>query len=155
MTLAQTAVAETKICCACPQNGRQPVENFNKNIRKKDGRDSRCKVCARLSAKESYRRHRKKVMHRSYHRRIGYNARLAAMKSERGCYVCGEQDDSCLDFHHIDPSIKDDVVRNVVKRGAAWPTIVAEVEKCLVLCANHHRQWHAGRFCFLPRENNG
>lgn len=48
-----------------------------------------------------------------------------------------------LDFHHIDESTKEfelsqrDLTRN-------WEKIVAEAKKCLLVCANCHREIHAG-----------
>jgi ribosomal protein L30E len=46
-----------------------------------------------------------------------------------------------LQFHHIDPSQKD---FNIGGRGStrAWETIKAEIEKCILLCANCHAEEH-------------
>jgi len=59
------------------------------------------------------------------------------------CSRCGESDGSCLDFHHIDPYQK---LFNVSAIGykKSKNTVMAEIAKCAVLCANCHRKLHAG-----------
>ena len=59
------------------------------------------------------------------------------------CQQCGYN--RCIDaleFHHIDPSKKD---FNVSQRGytRSWKRVVEELEKCIMLCANCHRELHA------------
>ena len=66
---------------------------------------------------------------------------LEAIKTERGCQECGERDFRCLDFHHRDPEEK------MLQLGCSYrrvgrEKIMAEVEKCSVLCANCHRKHH-------------
>ena len=57
------------------------------------------------------------------------------------CSVCGY--DKCVDsfdFHHLDPNKKDfSISQNMNK---AWHKIQAELEKCILLCANCHRELH-------------
>ena len=61
------------------------------------------------------------------------------------CQVCGY--DRCieaLEFHHLDPSQKD---FGISKKGytRSWEKVKEEVEKCILLCANCHREAHAGK----------
>lgn len=57
------------------------------------------------------------------------------------CCVCNEPDVDCLQFHHRDPSQKD---RSPSQMGSSsWIRIKAEIEKCVVLCANCHCKEHA------------
>jgi len=62
----------------------------------------------------------------------------------RGCLVCGESRRFCLDFHHINPSHKSQKVSSLIWNGSSIATLEAEVEKCVVLCSNCHRGYHAG-----------
>lgn len=58
------------------------------------------------------------------------------------CCRCGY--DRCvraLDFHHVDPSKKDFAVSRVSK---SWAVIKAELDKCILLCSNCHREFHDG-----------
>jgi predicted HNH restriction endonuclease len=57
------------------------------------------------------------------------------------CSMCGESDHNCLDFHHIDPNEKEIKISTAIGRGAK--TVVNELKKCVVVCANCHRKVHA------------
>lgn len=59
------------------------------------------------------------------------------------CQVCGY--DRCLialDFHHIDETTKEFGLsqRDLTK---SWVKIKAELSKCVLVCANCHREIHA------------
>lgn len=60
------------------------------------------------------------------------------------CQICGY--DRCaeaLEFHHLDSSHKDfGISSQGYTRG--WSKIREELEKCALLCANCHREVHAG-----------
>ncbi len=49
-----------------------------------------------------------------------------------------------LDFHHLDPSVKERNMGNIRANPIAWDKIVIELRKCVLLCANCHREHHAG-----------
>ena len=57
-----------------------------------------------------------------------------------GCIKCGEKDPACLDFHHRDPTTKEGHIGEFRKFG--MKRLLAEIEKCDVLCANCHRKFH-------------
>jgi hypothetical protein len=57
------------------------------------------------------------------------------------CKICGY--DKCLtalEAHHVDPSIKDFNISDVT----SVERIEVELEKCVLLCANCHREVHDG-----------
>ena len=57
------------------------------------------------------------------------------------CALCGY--DSCsqaLELHHIDPKEKDFSFGK--KKTLAWAKIFPELKKCILLCANCHREVH-------------
>jgi hypothetical protein len=61
-----------------------------------------------------------------------------------GCSVCGYNKCSqALDLHHLDPSTKQETVANLIYRGGI-KRVESELKKCVVLCANCHREHHAG-----------
>lgn len=67
--------------------------------------------------------------------------RLAELKRDRACRECGIDDPRVLDFHHRDPDEKEfNIGRDAWK--VSWERLVAETEKCDVLCANCHRIEH-------------
>ena len=61
------------------------------------------------------------------------------------CIVCAyDKCDKALDFHHLDPSKKDFSIGQVTESPVAITKIADELEKCVMLCANCHREYHAG-----------
>lgn len=62
-------------------------------------------------------------------------------KHERGCENCGENFPPCLDFHHKD-SDKEYLVSTMPNNGRSWDSILKEISKCQLLCANCHRKEH-------------
>lgn len=58
------------------------------------------------------------------------------------CECCGENDFRVLEFHHNDPSDKEDAVAQMVAQGNSKTRIVNEIKKCKILCANCHRRHH-------------
>jgi hypothetical protein len=67
---------------------------------------------------------------------------LRAIRLERGCADCGIRDDvTRLHFHHRDPATKSFSIVDGLY-GHAWETVLAETEKCDVLCNPCHRARH-------------
>ena len=48
----------------------------------------------------------------------------------------------CYDFHHEDPSVKDEIVCNLVHQDRKLDVILEEAQKCVLLCSNCHRMRH-------------
>lgn len=59
-------------------------------------------------------------------------------KISRGCKICGYNKwPEALDFDHKDPKTKLFwIARNI---DASWAKLQAEIDKCIILCANCHR----------------
>lgn len=60
------------------------------------------------------------------------------------CEGCGRSGEPAIfDFHHLDASAKDfGIGQDGIPRR--WSKVVAELAKCVMLCANCHREVHAG-----------
>lgn len=56
------------------------------------------------------------------------------------CVDCGESDPIILEFDHTDPKHKKFNIGDAAKRGFALQTVLDEVAKCEVRCANCHRK---------------
>jgi hypothetical protein len=65
--------------------------------------------------------------------------KVVAYLLEHPCVDCGETDWQVLDFDHRDPGTKCDHVARLV-HNASWATVLQEIEKCDVRCANCHRR---------------
>lgn len=59
-----------------------------------------------------------------------------------------------LDFHHLDPTQKD---FGFGAKGytRAWSKIQKELDKCVMLCSNCHRETHAGLTIFSIKTQRG
>ena len=61
------------------------------------------------------------------------------------CVCCGYNECSAaLEFHHLEPEHKDFTLASVYKNPKSWDSIVKELEKCALVCANCHREIHYG-----------
>jgi len=61
-------------------------------------------------------------------------------KKTLSCSKCGEHDVACLEFHHCDPTEKEQTVIKMVARGLK--SVLKELKKCVVVCANCHNKIH-------------
>lgn len=60
--------------------------------------------------------------------------------SQHSCIDCGESDPIVLEFDHRDGEDKVECVSNLLYRFKRWESILKEIEKCEVRCANCHRR---------------
>lgn len=127
---------------------------------RRQGSDRVCKTCER----ERVRAHRKDPVvrarltdymlawraknekrYREYQRKRQAEraAFLLTIRQTLGCAKCGITDEWCLDFHHRNPAEKDRAVSRTFN-NPNWSVkrIMAEIDKCDVLCANCHRRVH-------------
>jgi len=57
------------------------------------------------------------------------------------CFNCGYSNcAAALDFHHINPYTKNTNIKNI--SSGSWDKIKKELDKCILLCANCHRELH-------------
>lgn len=67
------------------------------------------------------------------------------------CMICGyKRCQDALDFHHRDPKNKNFGL-SVKGLTRSWDKIKVEIDKCVLVCANCHREIHAG-VTQLPKE---
>ena len=61
------------------------------------------------------------------------------------CQCCGyDKCHSALEFHHIDSTQKDFSFGSLRASPKGVATLIEELKKCILLCANCHREVHAG-----------
>jgi hypothetical protein len=90
-----------------------------------------------LRNKEIYKKHNQK---RRKERKEWFLKQLIG----RSCSICKEAEQSCLDFHHLDPHKKDERVSRLLNEFRSLERILAEMDKCILICSNCHRKLHAG-----------
>jgi hypothetical protein len=76
--------------------------------------------------------------------RIASKARIIqSMGGE--CTTCGYNKCSdALELHHLDPDVKEFGIGRVRANIKSWAKVVVELRKCVLLCANCHREVHNG-----------
>ena len=99
--------------------------------------------------KREYRKKLSPEQRKRYSKIKSRGARIRHMKRRRvvqkykvlkGCSICGfNRHYSALDFDHINRSKKKCNISRLVSDTCSWETVVAEIKKCRVLCANCHR----------------
>ncbi len=84
-----------------------------------------CKECVKQLQKQKYYAHQDWIN---------------TFKQEHPCVKCGCDKPYLIDFHHINPQEKDYAISE--RSTASIKTIIQELEKCISLCANCHREFH-------------
>lgn len=94
-----------------------------------------------------YASHQEEQASRTQQYRAANKERIAKYKLAHGCAVCSySRCLEALEFHHVDGREKNGVEQSIGKmahRGMSWGRIEEELKKCMVLCANCHREVHA------------
>lgn len=64
---------------------------------------------------------------------------VQSIKMQRGCADCGyNRNGVALQFDHMDGFDKKNTVSNLIRSDYGWDTIMDEINKCEVVCANCH-----------------
>lgn len=112
------------ICTKCTKE-KATDDFYHAMKRGKRTRYNYCKPCFNLLCTERYEQNR-----------------LRAISLLGGvCQDCGNENPIVLDFHHLDPSIKQGRVGKML--SLTWSKIELELATCHLLCANCHRIRHA------------
>ncbi len=101
--------------------------------------------------KEDRRAYDRKWSKKNHARRVKMNNKwrdkvllwFTEYKKTLKCAMCPESTTCCLEFHHKDPKKKDLAIAEGVHNGWSIKRLMAEIAKCVVLCANCHRKVHA------------
>lgn len=68
------------------------------------------------------------------------------------CQICSyRRCPTALELHHVNPDEKDFSFGYIMSSCRSWQIIYDELAKCILLCANCHREIHAG-LAELPTE---
>lgn len=99
------------------------------------------KTKATLKEKETKEEKRRKSVIAVSNRRRKVKLLALEYKGNK-CSLCGyDKYVGALEFHHTDPNQKD---YNLAKKGYtfSWKRIKEELDKCILVCANCHREIH-------------
>ena len=93
---------------------------------------SRCQAC-----------HDRDMQQRAKHRRVLEKKAVEHLGGQ--CIDCGMGTDilAVYDFHHMNSDEKDTAIGPMIDDNCKWERLRAELDKCVLLCANYHRIRHA------------
>ena len=120
---------KTKICSKC--GVEKTLDQFYKH-----GLNSKGEQTYRSDCKACQQKYDKK--------RLDTRVKFAN-NQKQSCAKCGDTRTYILQFHHKDPSTKDFTIGDM--RNYSLDKIQKEIDKCIVLCANCHIEFH-----FLEKE---
>ena len=132
-----------KTCCGC--GVVKPLDDFHRNRTKPDGRQNLCKPCNIERNKRWYREYPdargRRMDGYAKRRRLARHQLILEYLLDHPCVDCGETDPVVLEFDHL----RDKRANVSALLGARLASLLAEIEKCDVVCANCHRRRTAAR----------
>jgi len=130
---------DTKICLKCEKE--KPLSEFTKKAKNRDGYNTRCKLCTRETVRKHYKNNVDYYVKKAAkNKKINLEAnkhKLLDYFSSQTCVDCGEDNPLVLQFDHADPKEKKHNV-SMMLETYTWNTILSEIDKCSVRCANCH-----------------
>lgn len=133
-----------KVCSKCKTF--KSVSDFHKDMSTKTGLAYYCKECANSSAREHHKKRSDDPTWLQKRRdQQRESARLSKLKAieylGNSCFDCGLICPPYVyDIHHLDGDTKLDNPSRLLRGD--WEVAKAELDKCVLLCANCHRERH-------------
>jgi hypothetical protein len=137
----------SRTCGRCKQ--AKPISDFSWRRRALGQRDNYCRSCRAAYKQEHYEANRDRYIANAQRRKRALAAERAAYLVElfrdRPCVDCGESDPMVLEFDHLaDESFG--IAKGL--RDRSWRSVLDEIAKCKVVCANCDRRRTARRAGF-------
>ena len=139
---------KVKKCRLCKT--KKKLEEFSFRNKVRNIRTSYCKTCTRKYVREHYVRNRKYYLSKAKKRNdsVRYLIKQYTWNylSTHSCIDCGESDPVVLEFDHVSDKISE---ISGMYRNFSLNTVIQEIRKCEIRCANCHRRktariggWH-------------
>ena len=131
-------------CGRCGE--RKPIDEFAWRRKAKGQMDNYCRPCRASYKQEHYAANRQRYIEAARARKVRIVGErvefLIAFFAEHPCADCGETDPVVLEFDHLRD--KDfSISKGIPDRN--WQSVLDEIAKCDVVCANCHRRRTAKR----------
>jgi hypothetical protein len=131
-------------CGRCQQ--LKPLSEFNWRRRRRQQLDNLCRPCRSEYHAEHYQANRERYIDQARERKkalaLERTTYLLDYFVSHPCVDCGESDPVVLEFDHLADKLFD-IGQSLPYRN--WQSILAEIAKCAVVCANCHRRRTAKR----------
>jgi hypothetical protein len=118
------------------------LSEFNKDSRKKNGYSTFCKTCKKEIDNISYMKRKDKISLRKLNNISEIREEYLNIKNDLSCIKCGENKHYMIDFHHINNENKEFTIGTKLWQSLNIEIVKLEIDKCVVLCSNHHREFH-------------
>jgi hypothetical protein len=119
----------------------KPLEDFAWRRKAKGQRHNYCRPCHSAYHREHYLANKQRYIDQARERkgvlRVERTKYLLEYFSTHPCIDCGEPDPVVLEFDHLEEK-RFNIGQVLTYRN--WASILAEIEKCEVVCANCHRR---------------
>ena len=133
---------KTKKCTMCKLDLPEDDTNFaSRRDRGKKQFQINCRECQKKYRRQHYLDNKQKYVDKAKLYRQNFIEWFIDYKKTLRCESCGESRYWVLDFHHKNPKEKDIEVSLVV-RQCNKQKLLDEIEKCMVVCSNCHRDIH-------------
>lgn len=130
----------TKVCGTCKVE--KTLSEFGSNKSKRDGKQSKCIPCKREYDNSYYKKTpKRRIDIRKKNKQSIARNRLAVLEYLRtsgGCVDCPESDPVVLEFDHRED--KRFNIADALGESYSISTLMKEIAKCDVRCANCHRR---------------
>ena len=124
----------------------KPVDRFAWRRKARGQRDSFCRPCRSAYGKEHYAANRQRYIDQARTQkdklRLERTLYLIEYFATHPCLDCGEKDPIVLEFDHVRDKAFAIGPKLCTKN---WRSILSEIDKCEVVCANCHRRRTARR----------
>lgn len=131
---------EQMTCTVCLEP--KDLDYFSFRFKSRGIRKKRCRDCDKRYHDDYYLQNRTKEIARcrvnNVKTRERNRERLYRYFLSHSCVDCGNSDPLVLEFDHVRGEKKYNV-SNMIARAFSWNTILEEISKCDVRCANCHR----------------
>lgn len=131
-------------CGRC--NTEKPLDEFAWRRKALGQRDNYCRPCHAAYKREHYKANRQRYIDQAVRRKRALGTErldfLIAYLRKHPCVDCGETDIVVLEFDHLRDK-KFGIAQGL--RDREWQSVLDEMAKCEVVCANCHRRRTARR----------
>lgn len=132
---------ETKFCNGCKLDLPKTTEFFATRVDRKNVQfQSLCKECQKKYRRAHYLKNKSKYISMAIEQKKNLWEWFVEYRKTLKCSKCNESRYWVLDFHHPNNDKESNVV--IMARKGTKRKLLNEINKCIVLCSNCHRDLH-------------
>lgn len=127
---------QSKYCSKCQKT--LPVGEFRPNRSRFDRLQTYCITCDKTHQQEHYRKNKEAYLFKAKETKNRAVQFVRSFKEGKPCADCGNvYHPFVMDFDHLYDKVRD--ISQMARRGASEESLLNEMAKCELVCANCHR----------------